>query len=118
MKISGILIALMGAGALMLGAAGLGYLAVAKVEGMITAAAQQVREERDAHWQLEIQKVNTAAATAQAEQAKAIVQIQADATERVDAAEQQLEDVRKQNAALPNGGNIGLSAERGRLLPK
>jgi len=116
-KLGAIAAIALGAGALLLGAAGLGYLAAAKLETTLQAVAQEVREERDAHWQLEIQKANAAVASAQAEQAKAVLDIQADAADRVNAASQQLEEVRKRNAALPHGDDIGLTADRVSLLP-
>lgn len=117
-KIGGAALAAIAVAALMLGAALLVYLGISKVEGMLVAVAQQVREERDAHWQLEIQKANAAVAEARAAQAQAVIQIQADAADRVNAASQQLEEVRKRNAQLPPATGVGLDAARSRLLPK
>lgn len=108
----------LGTGALLLGAATIGLKAVSTFQETLSSIAQQVRQERDAFWQLEIQKANNAAAAAKAEQAKAVIEIQADATDRVNAATQELEEVRKRNAALSNGGDRGLAADRVGLLPK
>ncbi|MBB3963504.1 hypothetical protein [Rhizobium metallidurans] len=108
----------LGTGALLLGAATIGLKAVSTFQETLSSIAQQVRQERDAFWQLEIQKANSAAAAAKAEQAKAVIEIQADATDRVNAATQELEEVRKRNAALSNGGDRGLAADRVGLLPK
>lgn len=116
-KFGTVAIVALGTGALLLGASGLAYLAASKFQDTLVAVGQEVREERDAHWQLEIQKANTAVANAKVEQANAVLAIQSDATDRVNAASQQLEEVRKRNAALPHGGDIGLTADRVSLLP-
>ncbi|TAY75347.1 hypothetical protein [Rhizobium ruizarguesonis] len=117
-KIGGAVVAAIAVAALVFGAALLVYLGISKVEGMLVAVAQQVREERDAHWQLEIQKANTKVAQAEAAQSRAVIDIQADATDRVSAALQQYEEVRKRNAQLPPGTGVGLDAARSRILPK
>jgi hypothetical protein len=104
--------------ALMLAAAVVAYLAIDKFQAIIAGAVQLERQERDAYWQLQIQMANTAFAEARAEQAKAVLDIQADATDRVNAASQQLEEVRRRNAELPKGSGVGLDAARSRLLPK
>jgi uncharacterized protein HemX len=116
-KLGTLAIVALSTSALLLGAAGLGYAAVSKFQDTVTAMAQQVREERDAHWQLEILKANAAVAQAKATQVQAVLEIQADATDRVNAATQQLEEVRKRNAALSNGSDRGLTADRVSLLP-
>ena len=46
--------------ALNLGAACLGFVAVSKFQDTLAAIGQSIREERDAHWQFEIQKANNA----------------------------------------------------------
>jgi hypothetical protein len=104
--------------ALMLAAAVVFYLAIDKFQAIIAGAVQLERQERDAYWQLQIQMANTAVAEARAEQARAVIDIQAEATDRVNAASQQLEEVRKRNAELPKGSGVGLDAARSRLLPK
>lgn len=103
---------------LMLAAAVVAYLAIDKFQTIIAGAVQLERQERDAYWQLQIQMANTAVAEARAEQARAVIDIQAEATDRVNAASQQLEEVRKRNAELPKGSGVGLDAARSRLLPK
>lgn len=104
--------------ALMLAAAVVFYLAIDKFDGIIVRAVQLERQERDAYWQLEIQKSNTKVAEALADQAQKVIQIQADATDRVNAASQQLEEVRKRNAQLPPATGVGLDGARSSLLPK
>jgi hypothetical protein len=104
--------------ALMLAAAVVFYLAIDKFQAIIAGAVQLERQERDAYWQLQIQMANTAVVEARAEQARAVIDIQAEATDRVNAASQQLEEVRKRNAELPKGSGVGLDAARSRLLPK
>ncbi|PDT05720.1 hypothetical protein CO666_03705 [Rhizobium chutanense] len=117
-KIGGAALAAIAAAALMLAAAIVAYLALDKIDTMIIRAVQQERQERDAYWQLEIQKANTKVAQAEAAQARAVIDIQADATDRVNAASQQLEEVRKRNEKLPPATGVGLDAARSRLLPK
>ncbi|UWU13255.1 hypothetical protein N2599_13990 [Rhizobium sullae] len=105
------------AGALLLAAAGVGYLTVREIGAITEDAASAAKQLSDATWTAKIEKANAEANQKIADQAKAVIQIQADAADRVNAASQQLEEVRKRNAALPHGDDIGLSAERVRLLP-
>jgi hypothetical protein len=104
--------------ALMLAAAIVAYLAIDKFQDIIATAVRQERQVCDASWKLEIQQANTKVAEAQAAQAKAVIDIQAEATDRVNAASQQLEEVRRRNAELPKGSGVGLDAARSRILPK
>ncbi|MHC2481322.1 hypothetical protein [Rhizobium leguminosarum] len=108
----------LGTGALLLGAAGVGLKAASKLQEVVSSAVEVKGAERDAHWQGEIDKANAKVAKAQENQAKAVLEIQADATDRVNAASQQLEEVRRRNAALSNGTDPGLAADRVGLLPK
>ncbi|APO76091.1 hypothetical protein AM571_CH03297 [Rhizobium etli 8C-3] len=104
-------------GALLLAVASLGYLTVREIHAMTDEAATAAKQLSDATWTARIEKANAEANQKIADQAKAVIQIQAEAADRVNAASQQLEEVRKRNAALPHGDDIGLSADRVRLLP-
>lgn len=118
MKFSSVAVVALATAALLLGAAAIGLKAVSTFQDTLASIGQSIREERDAYWQLEIQKANNAVVAAKAEQATAVIEIQADASDRVNAATQELEEVRKRNAALSNGSDRGLTADRVSLLPK
>jgi hypothetical protein len=117
-KLGTVAVVALSTSALLLGVAFLGYATVSKFQDTLASIGQQVREERDAHWRGEIDRANAKVAQAQENQAKAVLEIQADASDRVNAATQELEEVRKRNAALSNGGDRGLTADRVGLLPK
>lgn len=111
-------------GAMFLAAAGLGTISILAVERMqdrqdsqVAAARAQAIAERDAHWEAEIEKSEAAANRRIADQVRTAMAIEADANSRVQAAQQQLIDLEKQNAALPFGDACGLSRDRVRLLP-
>lgn len=111
------LVAVIAAGLLFVAAGALGLLAMRELRSMIDAAAANATALSDAKWSAKIEKANAEANKAIADQAQATIQIQTDAADRVNAASQQLEELRKRNAALPDGSSIGLSADRVRLLP-
>ncbi|TBE72411.1 hypothetical protein ELH03_17405 [Rhizobium beringeri] len=92
-------------------------LIVREIHSMIGEAAARSKALSDAEWSAKIEKANAEANRRIADQAKAVIDIQADAADRVNAASQQLEELRKRNAALPHGGDVGLTADRVRLLP-
>lgn len=96
---------------------GSGWLLVREVRSMVSSAAELATAASDAKWKAEIANANATANQKVADQAKAALQIEADATSRINAASQELEELRKRNAALPNAGAVGLSADRGRMLP-
>lgn len=102
---------------LVIAALGIGYLAIGKIDTMIAKAVQLKADERDAFWTGKIEKANADANTQIAKQATRTIQIQAEAADSVNTASQQLEELRKRNAALSNGGDRGLSADRAQLLP-
>lgn len=72
---------------------------------------------RDAVWEGKIEKVNAATEKRAADQIRSALQIQAEAVERIQSAEQQLAELKVQNEALPVSGDCGLGVDRGRLLP-
>jgi hypothetical protein len=92
-------------------------LGIREIRSMIDAAATAATAAADAKWTAKIEKANAEANKKIADQANEAVQIQADAVDRVNTASQQLEELRKRNAALPHGGDVGLTADRVRLLP-
>lgn len=94
-----------------------GWLTVTEIRSMVDDAAQKATEAADARWTAKIEKANAEANQKIADQAKRALQIEAEASERINAASQQLEELRKRNAALPHGGDISLTADRVRLLP-
>lgn len=94
-----------------------GWLTVREIRSMVDDAAQTATEAADAKWTAKIEKANAEANAKIADQAKAALQIEADANQRINAASQELEELRKRNAALPHGGDVGLTADRVRLLP-
>jgi len=93
------------------------WLGIREVHSMITEASTAAKALSDAEWTGKIEKANAEANKAIADQATATVKIQADAADAVNAASQQLEELRKRNAALPDGNAVGLSRDRVRLLP-
>jgi uncharacterized protein HemX len=96
---------------------GSGWLMVREIRSMVSEAAESATAAADAKWTAKIEEANAAANQKVADQAKAALQIEADANSRINAASRELEELRKRNAALPNAGAVGLSADRGRLLP-
>lgn len=106
------------AGAILLAAAGLAYLTLATVRGMIDDARTSTASERNAFWAGEIERGNAEANRRIAEQATKAMQIQADATERLRQVEQQFAEKEALNAALPHGDDRGLGRDRVRLLAR
>lgn len=103
--------------ALILVISGLVYGSIREVRSMVDGAAANAKALSDQTWTARVEKANAEANRKIADQANAVIQIQADAADRVNAASQQLEELRKRNAALPDGSAIGLSAGRVQLLP-
>jgi predicted PurR-regulated permease PerM len=93
------------------------WLGIHEVRSMINEAATNATAAADAKWTAEIEKSNAEANKKIADQATATLKIQADAADAVNTASQQLEELRKRNAALPDGGTVGLSRDRVQLLP-
>jgi hypothetical protein len=104
-------------GAMLIAALLLGWLALRSVDGMIDDARANAISERDAIWEAKIEKANAATTKQAAEQVSAAIKIQAEATDQVRAAEQQLAELKVKNAQLPLRVDCGLSGDRGRLLP-
>ncbi|PWE52140.1 hypothetical protein DEM27_32590 [Metarhizobium album] len=106
------------ASAMLLAAAGLHYAALATARGMVDDVRTLTIAERDAHWSGEIERSNATANRQVADQARATLQIQAAAADKVRQAELALSEMEKANAALPNGDACGLDRDRVRLLAR
>jgi hypothetical protein len=111
------IILLLIAGVLLVAAAGFAYLGMREFHAMLNEATENATALADAKWTAKFEKADAEANRQIADQAKVTLQIQANATEQVRQAEQQLADSEKQNEALPGGDSCGLSAARVRLLP-
>ncbi|MGO7576615.1 hypothetical protein ACC699_17215 [Rhizobium ruizarguesonis] len=103
--------------ALVLVISGLIYGSIREIRSMVDDATANAKALADQTWTAKIEKANAEANQKIADQAKAVIEIQADAADRVNAASQKLEELRKRNADLPDGGTIGLSRDRVGLLP-
>ncbi|AJY46494.1 hypothetical protein [Martelella endophytica] len=97
---------------------GLSFLAARELSAMVRDARQNAIAERDAFWSGEIAKANAEKADAVAAQLRAIMvadrQIRAAETDAND----KLEQMERDNAALPRGDACGLEPERVHLLPQ
>lgn len=103
--------------AMLVAAALLCWLTLRTIDGMISDARAGAIAERDAVWIAKIEKSNADTNRQAAEQVSAAMTIQAEATDQVRAAEQQLADLKVKNAQLPLRLDCGLSGDRGRMLP-
>lgn len=104
------------AAALLLGVAIVALLGVRTVSGMVADARSQAVRERDAYWTGEIEKANAVANRKIADQARAALAIEAGANARVQAAQDRLNELESENAALPDGDACGIGRARVRLL--
>lgn len=102
---------------LILAAILLGWGTIATVNGMLERAVSRTVIERDAYWSAAIETANTKAANAEAAQARYALDLERDATAKIDALRARNEELETQNAALPNGTDLGLGRDRVRLLP-
>lgn len=102
--------------ALLLAAAIVASMAVRTTRAMVADARAQALAERDAHWTAEIEKANAEAARRIAEQAKAALAVEIAANAKVQAAQDRLAELERENAALPDGDARGIGRDRVRLL--
>lgn len=95
------------------------YLTAAiKITGAIEGAMAIARQERDQHWQAEIEKSNKAVLVQQAEAEAQLKSVEADASERIRRAEQQQLMMDQDNEKLADDrGHCGLDRAHIRLLP-
>ncbi|OCJ65036.1 hypothetical protein A6U97_12100 [Agrobacterium tumefaciens] len=105
------------AGAMVLAAAFLGWLAVATVNGMLERAITLKAAERDAVWRGEIEIANAKVANAETAQALVALELERDTSARIAALASKNQKLEMLNAALPDGDACGLGRDRVRLLP-
>lgn len=100
---------------------GMAFLGIREIRGMVDNAVQLKGDERDAYWTAKIEKANAETNKRAADQAAAVVKIQAVMAEQSRSDQQTLADLRTKNAQLPKGdgkgGSCGLSGDRVGLLP-
>jgi hypothetical protein len=100
---------------------GTAYLGIREIRGMVDDAVKLKGHERDAYWTAKIEKANADTNMRAADQAAAVVKIQAVMAEQSRSDQQTLADLRTKNAQLPKGdgkgGRCGLSGDRVGLLP-
>ncbi|QIO60675.1 hypothetical protein [Rhizobium leguminosarum] len=93
------------------------WLALHEIRGMIADAVQLSVSERDSYWTAKIEKANADTNKRAADQAAAVVKIQADMADKSRADQTELAALKVKNAELPHRNNCGLSGERVGLLP-
>ncbi|MGO7593757.1 hypothetical protein [Rhizobium leguminosarum] len=100
---------------------GTAYLGIREIRRMVDDAVHLKGDERDAYWTAKIEKANAEPNKRAADQAAAVVKIQAVMAEQSRSDQQTLADLRTKNAQLPKGdgkgGSCGLSGDRVGLLP-
>ena len=106
------------AGAMMLAAAGLGWLTLKTIDGMIDKSASDARVGRDHYWRAQIEQSNATTQKAIADALKNTMAAQDAARDQVAAAEARASQLETENAALPDDGRCGLGRDRVRLLNK
>lgn len=92
------------------------WLGLTTLDRMVTAAADQARSERDAHWTAEIAESNAETERALRLQAMAAQAADAVARDAIEAAHLRIMDLEKANAALPDNACGGLGRDRVKLL--
>lgn len=107
---------LLAAGGLMIGAASLIFKAAASVQAMTDKAATLGYGIARQQCLAQIAQSNSEANARIAAQSRAIVQVQAEATDKIAEIERDKAAARKDNESLPNGGSCGIDAAHRRLL--
>ncbi|WP_020050941.1 hypothetical protein [Rhizobium leguminosarum] len=106
---------------LVIGVLGTAYLGIREIRGMVDDAVKLKGDERDAYWTAKIEKANADTNKRAADQAAAVVKIQAVMAEQSRSDQQTLADLRTKNAQLPKGDGkgdaCGLNGDRVGLLP-
>lgn len=103
---------------MLLAAAGLGWLAVATVGGLIDDARVTTEKERDAFWKEQIARSNQQVSDERSRQFERALAAEVAASARLQDLNEQKLKWESENAALPNGGDCGLDHRRVRLLAK
>ncbi len=107
---------LLAAGGLMIGAASLIFRASENFKSVTEQAVTQAKAAVRAEYEAQIAKSNSEANAKIAAQTRAIVQMQAEATDKIAEIERDKAAARKDNESLPNGGSCGIDAAHRRLL--
>lgn len=98
--------------------AGLVLGTVGKIESMTGEAARSARAERDHYWRAQVEQMRADAQEQIAENLRKTMAAQNAARDEVAALQALASQLEKENAALPDGGERGLSRDRVRLLNK
>lgn len=96
---------------------GTAYLGIREIRGMVDDAVKLKGDERDSYWTAKIEKSNSDTNKRAADQAAAVVKIQADMAAKNRADQETLAELKVKNAQLPKDGTCGLSGDRVGLLP-
>ncbi|TCR65427.1 hypothetical protein [Bosea sp. BK604] len=97
--------------------AGLAFWAgMAALDRMESRAAEAARAERDAHWRAEIAASNAVAERERAEQLQQTAAAESRARAEISSLSDDLADLERRNATLPNADACGLDRDRVRLL--
>jgi hypothetical protein len=115
-KALSIALVLLAAGGLMIGAATLVYKATTNVQSIIDKAVARAEDATRAQCKAQIAQSNSETNAKIAAQSRAIIQVQADATDKIAEINRDQAAKRKDNEVLPNGGSCGIDAAHGRLL--
>lgn len=94
----------------------LAFLGLRTLDNLVTAAADQARSERDAHWAAQIAESNASTERALRLQAMAAQAADAVARDTIEAANVRIQELEKSNAALPDNKCGGLGRDRVQLL--
>ena len=96
----------------------LAFAAVHEVNGMVKDAKDTATAERNAFWKGKIAEANAEKEAAVAAQLRAVMLAGQQIRAAENAAEIEIKQMEKANAALPGGDACGLRPERVRILPR
>lgn len=95
---------------------GAGAATISKIHSLVEDARKSAYAERDAYWQGQIAKSNAEAEAKLAAAIKQTASAEEAARDQLEADQARADNLEKQNAALPDDGACGLSADSVRLL--
>lgn len=104
-------------GALLATTAVFSWLAISELSAIVDSAVATAKSERDAQWKWQIAEANRRVAEAQTAQVRHAQQVEESARAEVENVQNQLNELEKANATLPDSG-LGISRGRIRLLNK
>lgn len=107
---------LLAAGGLMIGAANFIYRASENFKAVTDQAVTKAEGAVRAECKAQIAQSNSEANAKIAAQSRAIVQVQAESTDKIAEIQRDQAAARKDNESLPNGGSCGIDAVHSRLL--